>query len=51
MGTGIACLALPFFMRGGSGIIPPWLMGMLFGGAAGIMVDNRLAEVLPVSRA
>jgi ZIP family zinc transporter len=36
---------------GQSGNIPPQLMGMLFGGVAGIMVYISLDELLPTSRA
>jgi ZIP family zinc transporter len=51
VGAGIAYLALVFFMGGGSGVVPPQVMGILFGGVAGIMVYISLDELLPTSRA
>jgi ZIP family zinc transporter len=51
IGAGIAYLALVFFMGGGSGVVPPQVMGMLFGGVAGIMVYISVDELLPTSRA
>ena len=36
---------------GGEGVIPPGVMGALFGGVAGIMVYISLDELLPTSRA
>ncbi|MDD5483261.1 MAG: zinc transporter ZupT [Kiritimatiellae bacterium] len=50
-GALIAYLALRFFMGGPAGIIPPQVMGILFGGVAGIMVYISLDELLPTSRA
>ena len=50
VGAGIAYLALRFFM-GADGVVPPQLMGILFGGVAGIMVYISLDELLPTSRA
>ena len=44
-------IALRFFLGGDSGVIPPQVMGMLFGGVAGIMVFISLDELLPTSRA
>jgi ZIP family zinc transporter len=51
VGAGVAYLALRFFAGGQGGIIPPQLLGMLFGGIAGIMVYISLDELLPTSRA
>ena len=51
VGAGIAYLILRFFLGGDSGAIPPQLMGILFGGVAGIMVYISLDELLPTSRA
>ena len=39
------------FLGDESGVIPPQLMGILFGGVAGIMVYISLDELLPTSRA
>ena len=50
VGAAIAYLALRFFV-GGSGVIPPQVMGILFAGVAGIMVYISLDELLPASRA
>ncbi|HNR12935.1 MAG TPA: zinc transporter ZupT [Thermodesulfobacteriota bacterium] len=51
VGAGIAYLALRFFLSGPQGPIPPQIMGILFGGVAGIMVYISLDELLPTSRA
>jgi len=51
LGAGIAYLLLRLFVVGGSEAIPPQLMGILFGGVAGIMVYISLDELLPTSRA
>jgi ZIP family zinc transporter len=51
VGAGIAYLAIRYFMGGESGVIPPQVMGILFGGVAGIMVYISLDELLPTSRA
>jgi len=51
VGAGIAYLALRFFLGGDAGVIPPQVMGVLFGGVAGIMVYISLDELLPTSRA
>jgi ZIP family zinc transporter len=51
VGAGIAYLALRFFLGGDSGVIPDDVMGVLFGGVAGIMVYISLDELLPTSRA
>jgi ZIP family zinc transporter len=51
IGAGIAYLAILFFIGGDSGVIPPQIMGILFGGVAGIMVYISLDELLPTSRA
>ena len=51
VGAGIAYLALRFLLGGPSGVVPPQVMGMLFGGVAGIMVYISLDELLPTSRA
>jgi len=51
VGAVIAYVGLRFFLGGDSGAIPPQVMGMLFGGVAGIMVYISLDELLPTSRA
>jgi ZIP family zinc transporter len=51
VGAGIAYLVLRFSLGGASGVIPPEVLGMLFGGVAGIMVYISLDELLPTSRA
>jgi len=51
VGAGIAYLALRFFVRGDDGLLPPQVMGILFGGVAGIMVYISLDELLPTSKA
>lgn len=51
VGAGIAYVALRFFLGDESGVIPPQLMGVMFGGVAGIMVYISLDELLPTSRA
>jgi zinc transporter, ZIP family len=49
LGAGFAYLLLLLFI--GSSGIPPQIMGILFGGIAGIMVYISLDELLPTSRA
>ncbi len=39
------------FLGSSNGAVPPQLMGILFGGVAGIMVYISLDELLPTSRA
>lgn len=51
VGATIGYLAILFFMGGSDGVIPPHVMGILFGGVAGIMVYISLDELLPTSRA
>jgi len=51
VGAIIAYLAIHFIVGGESGVIPPQIMGVLFGGVAGIMVYISLDELLPTSRA
>jgi ZIP family zinc transporter len=51
VGAGVAYLGLRFFLGDASGGIPPQVMGVLFGGVAGIMVYISLDELLPTSRA
>ncbi len=51
IGAIIAYAAIRFFLGGNSGAIPPEIMGILFGGVAGIMVYISLDELLPTSRA
>jgi ZIP family zinc transporter len=51
VGAMIAYLALLVFIGGAGGMIPPQVMGVLFGGVAGIMVYISLDELLPTSRA
>jgi ZIP family zinc transporter len=50
-GAVLGYLAIRFFMGGDDGVIPPHVMGILFGGVAGIMVYISLDELLPTSRA
>ena len=50
-GAVIAYAGLLFFLGGDSGQIPSQIMGMLFGGVAGVMVYISLDELLPTSRA
>jgi ZIP family zinc transporter len=50
VGAVIAYLGLRFFVAGDSGAIPPQVMGLLFGGVAGVMVYISLDELLPTSR-
>jgi ZIP family zinc transporter len=51
VGAGIAYVALRFLVGGESGVIPPQVIGILFGGVAGIMVYISLDQLLPTSRA
>ena len=51
VGAGIAYLAIILFLGGDSGGIPSEVMGILFGGIAGVMVYISLDELLPTSRA
>ena len=51
IGAGIAYLGILFFAGGPDGVLPAQLMGILFGGVAGIMVYISLDELLPTSRA
>jgi ZIP family zinc transporter len=51
VGAGIAYLGLLFFAGGSDGVLSPQLMGILFGGVAGIMVYISLDELLPTSQA
>ena len=51
VGAMVAYLALRLALGGESGVIPPQVMGVLFGGVAGIMVYISLDELLPTSRA
>ena len=51
VGAGLAYLAMRLFLGGESGVVPPQVMGILFGGVAGIMVYISLDELLPTSRA
>lgn len=50
VGAAVAYLALRFTVGGGQAV-PTELMGLLFGGVAGIMVYISLDELLPTSRA
>ncbi len=50
-GAIIAYAALRLFLGREDGVIPPHMMGILFGGVAGIMVYISLDELLPTSRA
>lgn len=51
VGAGIAYLGLIIFMGSENPTVPGELMGILFGGVAGIMVYISLDELLPTSRA
>lgn len=51
IGAIIAYAAIRQFLGGNTGVIPPEIMGILFGGVAGIMVYISLDELLPTSRA
>ena len=51
LGAGVAYLILLLLSGGESTAVPPELMGILFGGVAGIMVYISLDELLPTSRA
>ncbi len=51
LGAIIAYAALFIFAGGSGGGVPPELMGILFGGVAGIMVYISVDELLPTSRA
>ena len=51
MGAVIAYFLLRLFISSDSGAIPSQVMGILFGGVAGIMVYISLDELLPTSRA
>ena len=51
VGAIIAYLLLRVFVGDADGGIPPQVMGILFGGVAGIMVYISLDELLPTSRA
>ncbi len=51
VGAIIAYGVLRFFVGGDAGVIPSEVMGILFGGVAGIMVYISLDELLPTSRA
>lgn len=51
IGAGVAYLALRLLFNGADGVAAPQVMGVLFGGVAGIMVYISLDELLPTSRA
>ena len=51
IGAGIAYVVLRLVVGGDAGAIPPQVMGLLFGGVAGVMVYISLDELLPTSRA
>jgi ZIP family zinc transporter len=51
VGAGVAYLALRFFLGSANGGVPAEVMGILFGGIAGVMVYISLDELLPTSRA
>lgn len=50
-GALIAWLGLLLFLHDAPAVVPPQLMGVLFGGVAGVMVYISLDELLPTSRA
>ena len=51
IGAAIAYVAIRLAVGDGGGPMPPAVMGVLFGGVAGIMVYISLDELLPTSRA
>ena len=51
IGAIIAYTTLRYFVGGEDGIIPSNIMGILFGGVAGVMVYISLDELLPTSQA
>ena len=51
IGAIIAYTALRYFVGGEDGVIPSNIMGVLFGGVAGVMVYISLDELLPTSQA
>ena len=51
VGAAIGYLGILFFLGGNNGGIPTQVMGILFGGVAGVMVYISLDELLPTSRA
>jgi zinc transporter, ZIP family len=51
VGAGLAYIALRLILGRSTDVIPPEVMGVLFGGVAGIMVYISLDELLPTSRA
>lgn len=51
VGAIVAYLAMRLLLGSGTNAIPPEVMGILFGGVAGIMVYISLDELLPTSRA
>ena len=51
VGAIIAYLIIKIILSDNSGVVPPEIMGILFGGVAGIMVYISLDELLPTSRA
>lgn len=51
VGAGVAYLVLYVISGGEGAVVPPELMGILFGGVAGVMVYISLDELLPTSRA
>jgi ZIP family zinc transporter len=51
VGAVAAYLAIRLFLGGSEGAVRPEVMGILFGGVAGIMVYISLDELLPTSRA
>lgn len=51
VGAGIAYLILLIFLGGHGSVVPPQIMGIMFGGVAGIMVYISLDELIPTSHA
>jgi ZIP family zinc transporter len=51
VGAGVAYVILRLVVGGSGEVMPPQVMGILFGGVAGIMVYISLDELLPTSRA
>ncbi len=51
VGALVAFAAIRLMAGGSGGVVPPQVMGILFGGVAGIMVYISVDELLPTSRA
>lgn len=51
VGAAVAFVVIRYIIGNKTGVIPPQVMGLLFGGVAGVMVYISLDELLPTSRA